>query len=74
MEPASQLQKKVFEYIAGKLSRDQLQIAIEENNSEPWFSAIWIPDLNDVTTDTKLLFSPMADFEKLKQPCFGYTR
>jgi len=68
LEPASYLQKKVFEYIAGKLTRDQLQKAIEENNSEPWFSAIWIPDLNDVATDTKLLYSPMADFEKLKQP------
>jgi len=68
LEPASQFQKKVFEHIAGKISRDQLQKAIEENNSEPWFSAIWIPDLNSVTTDTKLLYSPMSEFEKLQHP------
>jgi pimeloyl-ACP methyl ester carboxylesterase len=44
-----------------------LEKAIEIEKAWPWFAHIWIPDLNNVQTDKKLLFSPIPYFEKTKQ-------
>ncbi len=67
LENAAQLQQKVFEHIAAKLSRTSLEKAVEAKKSEPWFSSVWVPNLDDVQTDEKLLYSPVPFFEKTTQ-------
>jgi hypothetical protein len=57
----------VFEYIAGEGLRADLEETIEKDKSKPWFASVWIPDLDEVQTDTKLLFSPIPCFEKTEQ-------
>lgn len=68
IEDATALQRKVFEFIAGKLSRTDLEKAIDKEKSKSWFANIWIPNLDEVRTDKKLLFSPIPYFETIKQP------
>lgn len=67
-EEGVDLQRKVFEYIAGIITRSDLDKAIEVEKSKPWFPNIWIPNLDEVKTDEKLLYSPMPYFQKIKQP------
>jgi hypothetical protein len=67
IDDASALQRKVFEYIAGERSRTELEEAIEIAKNQPWFAHVWIPVLDEVQTDTKLLFSPIPYFEKTRQ-------
>lgn len=66
-DEATSLQRKVFEYLAGEGLRTDLEMAIEKEKSKPWFSSVWIPDLDDNQIDTKLLFSPIPCFEKTGQ-------
>lgn len=68
IEAATHLQQKVFEHIAGIYSRKKLEDLIEIKKLEPWFLKVWIPKLDDIRTDTKLLYSPIPYFEKTKQP------
>lgn len=68
LESAAQLQKKVFEHIAGKLSKSELEKAIEAEKSKTWFSSIWIPSPEEVQTDEKLVYNPLPYFEKTEQP------
>jgi alpha-beta hydrolase superfamily lysophospholipase len=68
LENASLLQKQVFEYIAGTVYREELEKSIEEKKLEPWFASVWIPNLDEVTIDKKLSFSPIPYFQKLRQP------
>jgi len=65
---ATTLQRKVFEHIAGEFSRSDLEEAISKATSKPWFAHIWIPDLDEVKEDKKLLFNPIPHFEKVKHP------
>ncbi|NND15774.1 MAG: prolyl oligopeptidase family serine peptidase, partial [Eudoraea sp.] len=67
LESASWLQKQVFEHIAGKISREDLEKSIEEKKLQPWFSSVWVPNLDEVNFDKKLLFSPLPHFEQVKQ-------
>lgn len=62
---ASNMQKSVFQYISGTLSKISLEEQIEANTSEPWFPFIWIPDLDSVETDKKLSYSPLPYFKDL---------
>jgi dipeptidyl aminopeptidase/acylaminoacyl peptidase len=68
IEDATELQRKVFEFIAGKLSKTDLEKAIDNEKSKLWFANIWVPNLNEVKTDKKLLYSPIPYFETTKQP------
>jgi predicted esterase len=65
---ATALQGKVFEFIAGKLSRTDLEKAIDSAKFKSWFENIWIPNLDEVQTDKKLLYSPISYFETTRQP------
>ena len=65
---AVNLQRKVFEYIAGKIDRIELEKSITIEKKKLWFSNIWIPNLDEVQTDKKLLYSPIPYFENTKQP------
>jgi hypothetical protein len=65
---AIELQRKVFEFIAGKITKPALQKAIDSQRSKSWFKQIWIPDLEEVQTDKKLLYSPIPYFETTKRP------
>ncbi len=68
LENAIQFQRKVFEHIAGKHTRTELEEVIEAEKSKPWFPNIWIPNLDEVKTDKKLLYSPVPYFQKVEQP------
>ena len=68
IDAATNLQRKVFEFIAGKLSRTDVEKAINNEKSNLWFTNIWVPNLDEVQTDKKLLYSPIPYFETTKQP------
>ncbi len=68
IEDATALQKKVFEFIAGKLSRPDLEKAIDNKKSKSWITNIWVPNLDEVQVDKKLLYSPIPYFETTRQP------
>ncbi len=68
IDAATKFQQKVFEFIAGKLSRTDLEKAINNEKSNSWFANVWLPNLDEVHTDKKLLYSPIPFFETTKQP------
>lgn len=68
IEDAVRLERKVFEFIAGNRSRADLEMALDTEKSKSWFAKIWVPNLDEVHTDKKLLFSPIPFFETTKQP------
>ncbi len=68
IDVATKFQRKVFEFIAGKLSRTDLEKAINNEKSNSWFANVWVPNLDEVKTDKKLLYSPIPYFETTKQP------
>lgn len=68
IEAATKLQRQVFEFIAGKLSRIDLEKAIDNGKSKSWFANVWVPNLDEVQKDKKLLYSPIPYFETIKQP------
>ena len=65
---AEHVQRSVFRYIAGTLSREELNKELEQVRNEEWMSSVWVPDLDSITTDKKLNYSPMPYFEQAKQP------
>ncbi len=67
IEQAVDLQRKVFKHIAGTLSRAELEKAVGSKKSEPWFSNVWVPNLDEVQIDKKIRYSPVPHFEKTKQ-------
>ena len=68
IDAATNFQRKVFEFIAGKLSRKDLEKALDNAKTNSWFTNIWVPNLDEVLTDKKLLYSPIPYFEISKQP------
>lgn len=68
LEEAAALQEKVFELIAGTRTLKSFKEAMKKEESKSWFSQIWIPNLDEIQIDTKLLFSPIPYFEKTQQP------
>lgn len=68
LDDATLLQRKVFEFMAGKLSRTDLEKAINSKKSASWFANIWVPNLDEVQPDKRLLYTPIPYFEKTRQP------
>ena len=68
LEQAAKMQKFVFQYISGDLSKDKLEVLIQANKYESWFEYIWIPGPEEVETDLKLNYSPLPYFKLVKQP------
>tara|TARA_R110002167_G_scaffold29977_13_gene99536 strand:- start:746 stop:2056 length:1311 start_codon:yes stop_codon:yes gene_type:complete len=68
VDAAMELQRKVFQYIAGTLQRPALEKALEAERTKTWFEAIWVPELVEVQTDDKLLYSPIPHFQHTKKP------
>ena len=68
LDEASALQRKVFEFIAGKLSRIDLEGALNTEKSKSWLDKFWVSNLDEVQTDEKLNFTPIPYFERIKQP------
>lgn len=62
------MERLVFQHIGGITTLRTLENAITKNKNKPWFSKIWIPNLDKVEIDSKLQFSPMPYFYKIKQP------
>lgn len=65
---ATTLQRKIFEHVAGSLSRAEVEMAIDREKVKPWFAHIWVPNLDEVQVDKKLHYSPIPYFETTKQP------
>jgi predicted esterase len=68
LDTASELQRKIFEFVAGKMTKADLEKEIELEKSAKWFEYLWIPDLEETQTDTKLHYTPIPYFETTKQP------
>lgn len=68
LDQATKMQKSVFQYISGDLSKDKLEDEIQANKDESWFEYIWIPAPEEVETDLKLNYSPLPYFALVKQP------
>lgn len=68
IEAATKFQRKVFEFIAGKLSRTDLEKAIDNAKCNLWLANVWLPNLDEVQIDKKLLYSPIPYFQRTKQP------
>jgi dipeptidyl aminopeptidase/acylaminoacyl peptidase len=61
-------ERLVYQYIGGLTTRETLENAITQNKNKPWFSKLWIPNLNEVEIDRKLQFTPMPYFKLINQP------
>ena len=68
IEEAVNVQAAVFRFIAGTLSKNDLEKLIKRKKDKDWFKNIWIPNLDEVKTDDKLNYSPIPYFEKVNQP------
>ena len=68
LNQAAEVQRSVFLFIAGEISREELSNQIERVRNETWMSEVWVPELDSVRTDQKLNYTPMPFFEKLKRP------
>ncbi|MFZ0489085.1 MAG: prolyl oligopeptidase family serine peptidase, partial [Salegentibacter sp.] len=68
IDAATNFQRNVFEFIAGERSRTNLEEAIKNEKSKSWFANIWVPNLDEVQIDKKLLYNPIPYFETTKQP------
>ena len=68
IDEAVNFQGDVFRFIAGTLSKNDLEKLIKRKKDKDWFKNIWIPNLEEVKTDEKLNYSPIPFFEKVKQP------
>ncbi|WP_339918367.1 alpha/beta hydrolase [Yeosuana marina] len=67
-DEAFSLERLVFEYIGGLTTRETLEESIIQNKHKPWFSKLWIPNLDEVEIDRKLQFTPMPYFKLINQP------
>lgn len=68
MHEAENLQRTVFQFIAGNIQRSQVDSEASKYQNEPWFKYVWIPEENEISTDKKLNYSPMPHFEKVIRP------
>lgn len=67
-DQATELQKSVFQHIAGDFSREELDVKVHASQNEPWYKHVWVPAPNEVETDLKLNYSPLPYFEQVRQP------
>ena len=65
---AETIQRSVFECIAGDLSKEELKTVLEKVKNEPWMSQVWVPELDALTVDKKLNYTPIPYFQDLTQP------
>lgn len=68
IEEAYKFERKVFETIAGEISKETLQKEINAAKSQEWFDKVWVPNLNEIEIDKKLKYTPLPYFEIIKQP------
>ncbi len=68
IEQATSFERKVFEAIAGNISKETLEKEINSIKSQDWYNMLWIPKLDEIEIDKKLNFTPIPYFEKTKQP------
>ncbi len=68
LQAAVALERLVFQYIAGQVSKPQLEERLEASRSEDWFEKVWLPNLDEVQVDPKLNYDPIPFFEQVKQP------
>lgn len=68
IEQATSFERKVFETIAGNISKETLEKEINLIKSKDWYNMVWIPKLDAIEIDKKLNFTPIPYFEKTIQP------
>ena len=64
---ATQVQRAVYDYLAGDLSKTALKIILKENKDKDFYQHLWIPALTDEVL-VFLSYSPIPYFEKLLSP------
>jgi len=64
---ATQVQRAVFEYLGGGLSKTKLEIILRENKSKEFYQYLWIPELTEEVI-VGLSYSSIPHFEKLVHP------
>ncbi|RIV71951.1 alpha/beta hydrolase family protein [Flagellimonas aequoris] len=62
-DEALAFERGVFQFIGGTTSLETLKGLIAQNSGKPWFTKVWVPELDKVTIDTKLQYSPMPYFK-----------
>ena len=65
---AEKIQRSVFLFIAGELSKEELRTELESVRNDSFMSHVWVPELDSVQTDRKLSYTPVPYFEKIKNP------
>ena len=68
IDQATSFERKVFETIAGNISKETLEKEINSIKSQDWYNMLWIPRLDEIEIDKKLNYTPIPYFEKIKQP------
>lgn len=67
IETATHVQRGVFEYLNGELSRRELEKRLGKYENSEWYQQLWIPELTDeILYDPS--YSPIPHFEKVKHP------
>lgn len=64
---ATLVQRAVFEYLGGGLSKTKLEVVLEENKSKEFYQYLWIPELTEEVL-VGLSYSSIPHFEKLVHP------
>lgn len=65
---AEKIQRSVFLFISGELSKEELRTELESVRNDSFMTHVWVPELDSVQTDRKLSYTPVPYFERLKQP------
>jgi len=64
---AIKIQKAAYDYLAGNITYEKMNLLIGDYTNQDWFKNIWIPKKN-IKKDYKLNFSGLPYFRKITQP------
>ncbi len=67
LSTAKTVQRAVFEYLAGHLTKSELNSVLKANEEKDFYKHLWIPELTTEIYE-ELSYSPMPHFEKLQRP------
>ena len=65
---AEKIQRSVFLFISGELSKEELRTELESVRNDSFMTHVWVPELDSVQTDRKLSYTPVPYFQKIKNP------
>ena len=65
---AAQIQRSVFLFIAGEISKNELKNELDSVSKESWMSHVWVPELDSVRIDKKLSYTPVPYLQQIVKP------